>query len=158
MFREFKYNYIVIPSIAILFSLILYNIILNNMYWYTHLHKPMFYPNKHIFRFICTGSMFFLTMLTSIIWNKMFHSHSFRIILATIIGIMCIIFSHTIALFILKNLKLAFVLKSVETFALTYLAYKLFEEAQIITLCMIPYIAWSIFICILEYKIFIINS
>ncbi|MGE0207304.1 MAG: TspO/MBR family protein [Candidatus Babeliales bacterium] len=154
---NFKPNYFIIPSIAILVSTLGRHFTAQGMTWYQTLQVPWFVPPAWFFGIVWTIIFSLTTAAAVIVWNGFSFARSHSKIMAVFFVNALLNVLWTYIFFVQQNIGLALVdALALEISVLLLIAF-IWPLSRSVAYLLVPYAVWVAFACYLNYIIWMMN-
>lgn len=156
--KKIKLNYILIPLVVVLVSVVGSYFTSSGMDWYNTLKLPSFTPPGSFIGMVWTIIFILSAIATLLIWNKTVHDKKFKIIIIVLIlnAVLNVLWSW---LFFYQGLIFVAIIEMIILEISTLLIIILNWRKQILSsILLMPYAGWVIFATYLAYMIWSLNK
>jgi len=154
---NFKLNYFIIPSIAILVSTLGRYFTAQGMFWYQTLSLPWFIPPAWLFSIVWTTIFSLTTAAVVIVWNRFNNEPRYCLIIGlfTVNSVLNVLWSYIF--FVQQKIGLALLdAIALEISVLLLIAF-IWPISRSVAYLLVPYALWCGFACYLNYAIWVMN-
>jgi tryptophan-rich sensory protein len=154
---NFKPNYFIIPSIAIIISTLGRYFTAQGMLWYQTLQLPWFVPPTWVFGIVWTTIFSLTTAAAVIAWNRFSFARCYLVIIALFSANALLNVLWSYIFFVQQNIGLALVdALALEISVLLLIAF-IWPISRSVAYLLVPYALWGAFACYLNYVIWVMN-
>jgi translocator protein len=156
--RSFRPNYVVIPAVAILVSVLGSWFTDMGMAWYNSLVLPAITPPGWVIGAVWTVLYVLATIAALLVWNKQLSPPS-RIVIGTSFALNAIInVSWPLVFFANQHMMLGFLDAALLALSVAVLITIIYPFSKIAAWLLTPYLAWVCFATYLSFSIWKLNS
>ena len=155
--KQFPFNYLVIPGIAILAMVLGRFFSAQGMAWYTTLQLPAITPPQWVFPVVWTIIYILTTISVLIVWNTVERTSTFWVIIGLFLINLFFNIFWSYLFFTNHMIGAALIDAILIEVSLFLLIVCIFPVAQLAALLLLPYVVWVFFAIILNVLIWQIN-
>jgi translocator protein len=153
-----KKNYIIIPLITIVVSVLGSLVTNNNIDWYDALSKPSFTPPGFVIGTVWTVLYIFATMTALIVWNSLPRNKIFKWIVAFLIINAVLNLLWTFIFFGQQMVLLSIIEMILLNITVIVLIVLIWPMSKLAASLLFPYTVWVTLVTYLAYQILVLNQ